>query len=91
LKQARTNNGNWRKAISGALNKFREATPRICLNGSARRRNRRSRTEKVKPYLMVLFIGWIMMFSDSVGPAQQNLRLRVLDIIRNTRLFRRFL
>jgi hypothetical protein len=56
-----------------------------------RRRDRRSRTEKMKPYLMLLFIGWIMMLSDAVGPARQSSRLRVLDIIRNTRLFRRFL
>ena len=41
----------------------------------------------MKPYLMVLFIGWIVTLPDAVGPARQS----VLDIIRNTRLFQRFL
>ena len=45
----------------------------------------------MKPYLMLLFIGWIMMLSDAVGPARQSSRLSALDIIRNTHLFRRFL
>jgi hypothetical protein len=45
----------------------------------------------MKPYLMVLFIGSIMMLSDALGPARQSSRLGVLDIIRNTRLFQRFL
>jgi hypothetical protein len=65
---------------------------RICPNGSGRRRDRRSRTEKMKPYLMLLFIGSIMALSDAVGPARQSSHrtLWVLDIIRNTHLFRRF-
>jgi hypothetical protein len=45
----------------------------------------------MKPYLMLLFIGSIMALSDAVGPARQGSRLCVLDIIRNTHLFRRFL
>jgi hypothetical protein len=45
----------------------------------------------MKPYLMVLFIGWIMMLSDAVGPGRQSSRLYGLDTIRNTRLFQRFL
>jgi hypothetical protein len=46
----------------------------------------------MKPYLMVLFIGWIMMLSDAVGPARQSSRRRlwVFDIIRNSHLFRGF-
>jgi hypothetical protein len=46
----------------------------------------------MKPYLMLLFIGSIMALSDAVGPARQSSHrtLWVLDIIRNTHLFRRF-
>jgi hypothetical protein len=45
----------------------------------------------MKPYLMVLFIGSIMALSDAVGPFRQGFRrLWVLDVIRNTHLFRRF-
>jgi hypothetical protein len=56
------------------------------------RRDRRSRTEKMKPYLMLLFIGSIMALSDAVGPARQSSRQRlwVFDIIRNSHLFRGF-
>jgi hypothetical protein len=47
----------------------------------------------MKPYLMVLFIGSIMALSDAAGPARQSFRQRlwVLDVIRNSHLFRRFL
>jgi hypothetical protein len=46
----------------------------------------------MKPYLMVLFIGSIMAFSDAVGPDRQSSRRRlwVLDVIRNSHLFRGF-
>jgi hypothetical protein len=87
LKQARTNKGNRRQAISGALNKFGGGNAADLSQRKAEAGDRRSRTEKMKPYLMVLFIGWIVMLPDAVRPARQS----VLNIIRNTGLFQRFL
>jgi hypothetical protein len=90
LKQARTNNRNRRKAISRAPNRF--GRHRLRQPEAEVRRDRRSRTEKMKPYLMLLFIGSIMALSGAVGSARQSSRRRlwVLDIIRNSHLFRGF-